>query len=79
MPRGAHSATLFGSQLYIFGGYGGVGVARRDFNDINILDLETWEWRSIECTGEVPDARSGHQGMAVKENLFIIGGWNSMV
>jgi len=79
VPRGAHSATLIGSQMYVFGGYGGVGFARRDFNDINVLDLDTWEWRLVECTGEIPDPRSGHQGMVVKENLFVIGGWNSMV
>ncbi len=78
-PRGAHTATLVGSQMYIFGGYGGSGFARRDFNDINALDLDTWEWRAIECTGEIPDARSGHQGVAVKENIFVIGGWNSML
>jgi dynein heavy chain len=65
--------------MYVFGGYGGIGFARRDFNDITVLDLDTYEWRPIECTGEVPEPRSGHQGMAVKENLFVIGGWNSMV
>ena len=77
--RGAHSATIIGSQMYIFGGYGGSGFARRDFNDISILDLNTYEWTSVECAGEIPDARSGHQGVAVKDNLYIIGGWNSMV
>jgi dynein heavy chain len=78
-PRGAHSSVLIGSQMFVFGGYGGVGFSRRDFNDVTALDLDTWEWRPIECTGEVPDARSGHQGIAVKEAIYIIGGWNSMV
>lgn len=78
-PRGAHSATLVGSQMYVFGGYGGSGFARRDFNDVIALDLETWEWRPIDCRGEAPDARSGHQGVAVKEKIYVIGGWNSMV
>ena len=78
-PRGAHSATLVGNQMYIFGGYGGSGFARRDFNDVTALDLDTWEWRPIECTGEIPDARSGHQGVAVNEKIYVIGGWNSMV
>jgi dynein heavy chain len=78
-PRGAHSATLVGNQMYIFGGYGGSGFARRDFNDITALDLDTWEWRPIECTGEIPEPRSGHQGVAVNEKIYVIGGWNSMV
>lgn len=79
LPRGAHSATLVGNQMYIFGGYGGAGFARRDFNDVTALDLDTWEWRSIECTGEIPEPRSGHQGVAVLDNIYIIGGWNSML
>lgn len=78
-PRGAHSATLIGSLMYIFGGYGGAGFARRDFNDICALDLDTWEWRPIECTGEIPEPRSGHQAVAVNELIYVIGGWNSMV
>lgn len=47
--------------MYVFGGYGGAGFARRDFNDVSVLDLETWEWRSVECRGEHPEPRSGHQ------------------
>ena len=53
--------TLIGSQMYVFGGYGGAGFARRDFNDVSVLDLETWEWRTVECRGEHPEPRSGHQ------------------
>lgn len=78
-PRGAHSATLVGTQLYIFGGYGGAGFARRDFNDISVLDLDAWEWRAVECTGELPEPRSGHQCVAVLDQLYLLGGWNSMV
>jgi len=77
-PRGAHSATIVGSSMYIFGGYGGAGFARRDFNDVTALDLDTWEWRNVEYTGEIPEARSGHQGVAVLDNIYVIGGWNSM-
>lgn len=47
--------------MYVFGGYGGSGFARRDFNDVCMLDLETWEWKPVECTGEHPEPRSGHQ------------------
>ena len=79
MPRGAHSATIIDKSLYIFGGYGGVGFARRDFNDVTVLELDTFEWRPLlEMTGELPPPRSGHQGIAVNENLYVIGGWNSM-
>lgn len=59
--RGGHSVTLIGSNMYVFGGYGGSGFARRDFNDVHVLDLDTWDWKPVECTGEHPEPRSGHQ------------------
>lgn len=77
-PRGSHSASLVGNQLYIFGGYGGSGFARRDFNDVTILDFDTWEWMPVECTGEIPEPRSGHQAVPVQDKIYVIGGWNSM-
>jgi dynein heavy chain len=78
-PRGAHTCTLVDTQLYIFGGYGGQGFARRDFNDMSILDIETWEWQAVEITGEVhPEPRSGHQAVAVLNDIYVLGGWNSM-
>ncbi len=33
-PRGAHSMSLLGRKLFIFGGYGGSGFGRRDFNEL---------------------------------------------
>ena len=59
--RGSHSATLIGSSMYVFGGYGGAGFSRKDFNDVSVLNLETWEWRHVDCKGDLPESRSGHQ------------------
>jgi dynein heavy chain, axonemal len=59
--------------MYIFGGYGGAGFARRDFNDVHVLDLETWEWRHVECKGEVPEPRSGHQVINSSQVLLLNG------
>jgi dynein heavy chain, axonemal len=59
--RGSHSATLIGSRMYVFGGYGGTGFARKDFNDVSVLNLETWEWNHTDCKGDLPEPRSGHQ------------------
>lgn len=81
LPRGSHSATLIGNNLYIFGGYGGAGFARRDFNDLTILDTQSWVWKPIDFgvnETHVPEPRSGHQGIAVLSKLYILGGWNSM-
>jgi dynein heavy chain len=47
-PRGEHAAAKIGEKLYIFGGYGGHGFARRDFNDLYCLNVETWSWQRVE-------------------------------
>jgi dynein heavy chain len=77
-PRGAHSATLIGDRMYVFGGYGGDGYASRDFNDLHVLDCYSWEWIALETTGDVPPPRSGHQAVAVGTDLYVFGGWNSV-
>jgi dynein heavy chain len=80
LPRGGHSACMIGdSKMYIFGGYGGSGYARLDYNDVNVLDLSIWEWFKVPATGELPPERSGHQGCAVLEKMYVMGGWNSML
>jgi dynein heavy chain len=48
LPRGEHASAKIGNKLYVFGGYGGLGFARRDFNDMYALDTETWSWERIE-------------------------------
>ncbi|DBA03229.1 TPA: hypothetical protein N0F65_011588 [Lagenidium giganteum] len=75
--RGAHSATMVGNKMYIFGGYGGNGYGRTDFNDLHAVDLRTWKWEEIQTEGERPEVRSGHQTCLVRDQLFVIGGWNS--
>lgn len=77
-PRGSHSSTIINNQMFIFGGYGGSGYARSDFNDVIALDLETFDWHNIEYNGDAPAPRSGHQGVSVRDKLYVIGGWNSM-
>lgn len=34
--RGSHSGSLIGNSLVVFGGYGGPGFSRRDFNDVHV-------------------------------------------
>jgi len=79
-PRGAHSAVMIGEYVYIFGGYGGVGYARRDFNDICRLHVPTMTWTKTDPTmiqGEPPAPRSGHTAMACQNQMLIFGGWSS--
>lgn len=75
--RGAHTANLLGSKMYVFGGYGGNAYGRADFNDVHALELRNWKWAEVPTEGEKPEARSGHQACLVEQKLFVIGGWNS--
>ena len=48
--------------MVVFGGYGGQGFARADFNDLYSLNLLDWSWKNKSETthGEAPAVRSGH-------------------
>ena len=62
-PRGAHSAVLIGDHVWVFGGYGGTGYQRRDFNDVHRLHVPTMTWSRVEVVptaAGVPEPRSGH-------------------
>ena len=56
-PRGAHSACILGDVLYVFGGFGGVGFSRRDFNDLYGLNLEEMKWQKVISKGKAPEVR----------------------
>ncbi len=60
-PRASHSATIVGDNLYIFGGYGGLGYSRRDLDDLHLLNLQNWTWNKVAAKGAFPEKRSGHQ------------------
>ncbi|GMH84222.1 hypothetical protein TrST_g13493, partial [Triparma strigata] len=50
----------------------------KDFNDLCALNLKTFNWESIETTGEVPEARSGHKAVTVLDKMYVMGGWNTV-
>ena len=77
-PRGGHSANIIGDEMYVFGGYGGQGYSRRDFNDRFVLELENdFKWRKAQTRGKAPEPRSGHSASTVDGNIYIYGGWSS--
>jgi len=81
-PRGAHSATLIDKKVWVFGGYGGLGYSRRDFDDVYTWDTEEMSWDKVKTKGTAPEKRSAHTACAVVtehlKQLFVFGGWNSM-
>jgi hypothetical protein len=58
--RAAHSSVLHADQIYVFGGYGGVGKSRRHFNDVYALNSSTWAWRPVHTSGTPPPIRYLH-------------------
>lgn len=77
-PRGAHSAVAIRRCIYVFGGYGGSGYGRRDFDDLHALRLDDLSWSKVTCKGKAPEKRAGHQACAVDDLMLICGGWNSV-
>ncbi|KAL0900841.1 hypothetical protein Bca101_084802 [Brassica carinata] len=70
-PRSDHAAAVHAERyLLIFGG----GSHATCFDDLHVLDLQTVEWSRPAQQGEVPTPRSGHAGVTIGENWFIVGG-----
>lgn len=74
IPSAREGATLtpVNRRLYLFG-----GESRSLFNDIMILNPETWKWESASlspASDPVPEARSGHSTVNYKNSLIVFGG-----
>lgn len=80
-PRANHTATFVPTQnkVYIIGGHGGVGYARRAFSDVHTYDVETHEWKKEDIVGMSIKERGGHTACLLpnSERIFVYGGWNS--
>jgi hypothetical protein len=73
-PRANHSMTQVGDKFFLFGGYGGKGYTRAMFNDLYSLDTVAMEWSKITASGKLPDPRSNHACISIREQLFVLGG-----
>lgn len=74
--REGHSAALVGKQLYIFGGCGKSfnNIDEVYYNDLYILDTETFVWKRAMTTGNPPSARDSHTCSSWKNRVIVIGG-----
>jgi len=71
-PRLAHTATLVGSMLFVFGGHDGCEY----INEMNLLNLETMEWVKRLTTGDPPSVRGYHTAVLFDSRLWIFGGFD---
>ncbi|EOA40064.1 hypothetical protein CARUB_v10008756mg [Capsella rubella] len=74
--REGHSATLVGKRLFVFGGCGKSSDINDEiyYNDLYILNTETFVWKRAVTMGNPPSARDSHSCSSWKNNIVVIGG-----
>ncbi|XP_010260388.1 PREDICTED: rab9 effector protein with kelch motifs-like isoform X3 [Nelumbo nucifera] len=74
--REGHSAALIGKRLFIFGGCGKSwnGSTEVYYNDLYILDTETFMWKHALTSGTPPSARDSHTCSSWMNKIIVVGG-----
>ncbi|BFI43329.1 guanylate kinase [Marchantia polymorpha subsp. ruderalis] len=73
-PRSAHTATVVGKKVVVFGGSG----EESSLNDVHILDTVTNTWTSPTVIGLPPSPRCFHSAVLLNEERIVIyGGYTS--
>ncbi len=70
-PRYAHTTTMVGRQLLVFGG---CGADTQALNDLWIFDLETLTWICPALSGVPPEPRSYHTASLIGDKILFFGG-----
>eukprot|EP00667_Euglena_gracilis_P002363 EG_transcript_2362 len=66
-----HSAVPYRREVMVFGG---VGLDLRPCNVLRAFHCDAFQWRTISCTGNVPDARHGHAAARYHAEMVLFGG-----
>ncbi|XP_010258009.1 PREDICTED: host cell factor 1-like isoform X2 [Nelumbo nucifera] len=77
--REGHSAALIGKRLFIFGGCGKSWNESNEsievyYNDLYMLDTETFVWRRALTSGTPPSARDSHTCSSWMNKIIVVGG-----
>ncbi|XP_073015177.1 uncharacterized protein [Primulina eburnea] len=75
--REGHSAALIGKRLFIFGGCGKFENSQIYYDDLYILNTETFSWKSVVPSGTPPSKRDSHTCSSWKNKIIVIGGEDS--
>jgi len=75
--RAGHSANIYRERMYIFGGAQCQGGPYKFYNDLYAFSFASKEWRKIEATGTIPEARAQHGSVLLGDYLIILGGYNA--
>lgn len=88
VPRSGHAAILIGNNLVIHGGFKlrpdvkqatlkSIGSVLTDsyYDDIRVLDTDTFVWSRLRISGLPPIARHGHTLNISGSDIIMFGGW----
>ncbi|EFJ17383.1 hypothetical protein SELMODRAFT_421110 [Selaginella moellendorffii] len=78
-PREGHSASLIGDNLFVFGGCGKSSDPSEEeyYNDLHVLNMNTFVWKKISTTGVSPIPRDSHTCSSYKNCFVVMGGEDS--
>ncbi|KAH6758457.1 Galactose oxidase/kelch repeat superfamily protein [Perilla frutescens var. frutescens] len=76
-PREGHNAALIGKRLFIFGGCGKSESSEIYYDDLYILNTETFLWKRVFPSGTPPSKRVSHTCSSWKNKIIVIGGEDS--
>ncbi|KAB2000093.1 hypothetical protein ES319_D12G207300v1 [Gossypium barbadense] len=74
--REGHGAAVVGKRLFIFGGCGKSSDNNDEvyYNNLYILNTETFVWKLAAISGNPPSARDSHTCSSWKNKIIVIGG-----
>ncbi|EFJ04966.1 hypothetical protein SELMODRAFT_431919 [Selaginella moellendorffii] len=75
-PREGHSASLIGDNLFMFGRSGKSNDPSEEeyYNDLHVLNTNTFVWKKISTTGVSPISRDSHTCSSYKNCFVVMGG-----
>ena len=72
MARNAHTMTVLGTKLYLFGGHSG----NKHLKDLHIFDTETLTWNEPPIYGSSPKGLRGHTANLIGNKIYLFGGYD---
>ncbi|KAJ9464292.1 Actin-fragmin kinase [Diplonema papillatum] len=75
VDRAAHAAVLWRDHMVVFGGDRDSGDGQSHLNDLWQLNLDTYTWKELHPTGDVPSARLGHDCAVSGDTMYLFGGY----
>jgi Rab9 effector protein with kelch motifs len=89
LPRMGHSSIIVGPNMLVFGGFRyddtiyksngtkhGTALQECYYNDIRVLDTETFVWSRLRVSGTPPEPRYGHTLDVSESDIIMFGGWS---